>query len=50
MEVLYNADNPVKERYVRSTITSQLARANTVLSQRLTAVAADYIGIIVNGG
>jgi ABC-type multidrug transport system permease subunit len=50
VEVLYNAENPLKEREVRSVITAQLARANTVLSRRLTTIAADYIGIIVRGG
>ena len=50
VEVLYNADNPLKEREVRSVITAQLARANTVLSKRLTEIAAGYIGIIVSGG
>jgi ABC-2 type transport system permease protein len=50
VEVLYNAENPLKEREVRSVITAQLARANTVLSRRLTTIAADYIDIIVSGG
>lgn len=50
VEVLYNAENPLKEREVRSVITAQLARANTALSRNLTTVAADYIGIIVSGG
>jgi ABC-2 type transport system permease protein len=50
LEVLYNADNPAKERFVRSAIESRLADANTVLSRRLTEIAANYIGIIVEGG
>ncbi|MEA2126866.1 MAG: type transport system permease protein [Solirubrobacteraceae bacterium] len=50
LEVLYNADNPAKERYVRSTISSRLGDANTVLSRRLTEIAANYIGVIVEGG
>ncbi len=50
VEVLYNAENPLKEREVRSVITAQLARANAALSKRLTTAAAEYIGIIVSGG
>ena len=50
VEVLYNAENPLKEREVRSVITAQLARANAALSKELTTVAADYINIIVEGG
>jgi ABC-2 type transport system permease protein len=50
LEVLYNADNPAKERFVKSAIESRLADANTVLSRRLTEIAANYIGVIVEGG
>ena len=50
LEVLYNADNPAKERYVKSAIESRLSEANTELSKRLTTIAADYISIIVSGG
>ncbi|MEA2171818.1 MAG: type transport system permease protein [Solirubrobacteraceae bacterium] len=50
VEVLYNADNPLKERYVKSTISSQLARANNALSKKLTEIAAMYIDKIVVGG
>jgi ABC-2 type transport system permease protein len=50
LEVLYNADNPAKERFVKSAINSRLGEANTVLSRRLTTIAADYIGVIVEGG
>jgi ABC-type transport system involved in cytochrome c biogenesis permease component len=50
LEVLYNADNPAKERFVKSAIESRLGDANTVLSRRLTEIAANYIGVIVEGG
>jgi ABC-2 type transport system permease protein len=50
VEVLYNADNPLKQRAVRSVITSELARANNALARNLTAIAADYINIVVTGG
>jgi len=50
VEVLYNAEDPVKRRYVESAIEARLAEANQALSQRLTEVAAEYIDIIVSGG
>src|SRR4051812_40526093 len=50
LEVLYNADNPAKERFVKSAIESRLGDANTILSRRLTEIAANYIGVIVEGG
>jgi ABC-2 type transport system permease protein len=50
VEVLYNADNAIKVQSVRSIINAELSRANNVLSRRLTTIAADYIGVIVEGG
>lgn len=50
VEVLYNADNALKVRSVRSTINAELGRANTVLSRKLTTIAANYIELIVTGG
>ena len=50
VEVLYNAENPLKESEVRSVIEAQLARANAALSRQLTTAAAGYISIIVSGG
>jgi len=50
LEVLYNAEDPVKRRYVESTIESRLAEANQLLSVRLTKIAADYLDVIVAGG
>lgn len=50
IEVYYSAEDPIKARYVESTIESQLSDANQALSERLTAVAAQYLGIIVSGG
>lgn len=50
LEVLYNAEDPIKRRYVQSTIESRLAEANARLSAKLTEVAAKYIGIVVSGG
>src|SRR3954447_15718800 len=50
VEVLYNAEDPVKRRYVESTIESRLAEANSALSGNLTTIAAKYIGIVTEGG
>lgn len=50
VEVLYNADNAIKVRSVRSTINAELGRANVVLSRKLTGIAANYIDLIVTGG
>jgi ABC-2 family transporter protein len=50
VEVLYNAEDPVKRRYVESTIESRLSDANAALSKNLTTIAAKYIGIVTSGG
>lgn len=50
VEVLYNADNAIKVRSVRSVINAELGRANVVLSRKLTGIAAGYIDLIVEGG
>src|SRR3954447_7483620 len=50
VEVLYNAEDPVKRRYVESVVESRLAEANAALSRNLTRIAARYLGIVVTGG
>jgi ABC-2 type transport system permease protein len=50
VEVLYNAEDPVKRSYVESVVRSRLADANAALSKRLTEIAAEYVGIVVRGG
>jgi ABC-2 type transport system permease protein len=50
VEVLYNAEDPVKRRYVESTIESRLSEANGALSKSLTELAAKYIGVVTAGG
>src|SRR5919112_6066874 len=50
VEVLYNAEDPVKRSYVESVVESRLADANAALSKNLTKVAARYLGIVVSGG
>ena len=50
LEVIYNAESPLKRARVESVIESRLAEANRALSERLTKIAAEYIQIIVSGG
>lgn len=50
VEVLYNAEDPIKRRYVESTIRSQLAEANAALSDAVLTEAARYLDYVVKGG
>ena len=50
VEVFYNAEDPVKARYVRDTIKSQVQDANNALTRKFTQVALDYLKLIVTGG
>jgi ABC-type transport system involved in cytochrome c biogenesis permease component len=50
VEVYYNAEDPVKRRFVESTIRSRLAEANDALSDAVLTRAAAYIDVIVTGG
>ena len=50
VEVYYNAEDPVKRRFVESTIRARLAEANDALSDAVLKEAAGYIDVIVTGG
>jgi ABC-type multidrug transport system permease subunit len=50
VEVYYNAEDPVKRRFVESTIRSRLSEANDALSAVVLREAASYIDIVVRGG
>jgi hypothetical protein len=50
VEVYYNAEDPVKRRFVESTIEARLAEANAALSEAVLREAASYIDVIVRGG
>ena len=50
VEVFYNADDPVKARFVRDTIKSQVQDANTALTRKFSEVAVDYLDLLVGGG
>ena len=50
VEVFYNAEDPVKARFVESTIKARLSDANAALSRRFTEVAAGYLDLLLRGG
>jgi ABC-2 type transport system permease protein len=50
VEVYYNAEDPVKRRFVEATIEARLAEANAALSEIVLREAASYIDVIVEGG
>lgn len=50
VEVYYNADDPAKRTFVESTIESQIADANSALTERFTQVALEYLDLLVTGG
>ena len=50
VEVYYNAEDPVKRRFVEATIEARLAEANQALSDAVLTEAAGYIDVIVSGG
>jgi ABC-type multidrug transport system permease subunit len=50
VKVYFNAEDPVKARYVEDTIKSQAQDANAALTKKLTQVALSYLDLIVEGG
>jgi ABC-type transport system involved in cytochrome c biogenesis permease component len=50
IEVLYNGEDAVKQRYVESVINARLAEANAALSRRFQQVTAGYIDLLLEGG
>ena len=50
VEVFYNAEDPVKARFIRDTIKSQVQDANAALTRKFTEVAVGYLDLIVSGG
>jgi ABC-2 type transport system permease protein len=50
VRVFYNAEDPVKARYVQDTIKSRAQDANVALTKELTQVALSYLDLIVEGG
>lgn len=50
VDVLYNAQDPVKRRFVESTIDSRVAELNKAVSGKLTEIAAGYLDLLLQGG
>ena len=50
VKVYYNAEDPVKARFVQDTITSQVQKANAAVRKKLTKIAVGYLHLIVSGG
>jgi ABC-type multidrug transport system permease subunit len=50
LEVVYNAENPLKRQFVESTIESQLAKANQALSGKLREIANKDLQLLLKGG
>ena len=50
VEVVYNAEDPIKKRFVESTIEARLAEANQALSGEITKIGASYLDILLKGG
>jgi ABC-type multidrug transport system permease subunit len=50
IEVFYNAEDPVKRRYVESAIRSRLAEANAALSREVLTAAGRDLDLVVKGG
>ena len=50
VEVLYNAEDPAKKRYVENTIKARVQEANAALSKRFAEAGAGYIEVLASGG
>jgi ABC-2 type transport system permease protein len=50
IEVFYNADDPVKARYVEDTIKAELRDANLALTTKFTEIGLSYLDLVVSGG
>ena len=50
IEVLYNGEDAVKQRYVESIIRARMAEANVALSRRFQEATAGYLRLLLDGG
>ncbi len=50
LEVLYNAEDPVKARYLEDLVKSRVQDANAQLTRAFSDVALQYLDLIVRGG
>jgi ABC-type transport system involved in cytochrome c biogenesis permease component len=50
IEVLYNGEDAVKQRYVESIVRARMADANVALSRRFQQATAGYLQLLLDGG
>lgn len=50
VEVMYNAEDPVKQQFVESTINARVGDLNKAVATKLTQIAAGYLDILLKGG
>ncbi|NLT05323.1 MAG: ABC transporter permease [Solirubrobacterales bacterium] len=50
VEIVYDADDPVRAAYVEDTINARLRDANLALTTRFTETGLSYLDLIVSGG
>ena len=50
IEVLYNGEDAVKQRYIESIIRARMAEANVALSRRFQEATAGYLQLLLDGG
>ena len=50
VKVFYNAEDPVKARFVQDTIKSEVQDANTALTKQFTKIALSYLDLLSRGG
>jgi len=50
VRVYYNAEDPVKARFVQDTIKAEVQDANTALTKQFTKIALNYLNLISKGG
>ena len=50
VEVLFNAEDPAKRRFVENTIKARVQDANAALTKRFTKVAVNYLNLVGRGG
>ncbi|MGN6187459.1 MAG: ABC transporter permease [Conexibacter sp.] len=50
IDVLYNGEDAVKQRFVESIISARMAEANVALSRRFQQATVGYLRLLLNGG
>jgi ABC-type transport system involved in cytochrome c biogenesis permease component len=50
IEVLYNGEDAVKQRYVESIVKARMAEANVALSRRFQEATVGYLRLLLDGG